>query len=86
MAAAAWQRQLGGGVAAAAAWRLQVGGGRLAVAWRLRQLGGGGASATAVDIAAGDAVAADDDNAVDAVIPLSSTNDEDMYVGASLAF
>ncbi len=36
---------------------------------------------TAVDIAAGDAVAANDDNAVDAVISLSSTKDEDAHVG-----
>jgi len=34
-----------------------------------------------VDIAAGDAVAANDNNAVDAVISLSLTKDEDAYVG-----
>jgi hypothetical protein len=42
-----------------------------------------------VDIAAGDAVIADNDNAVDAVddvVPPSSTKDEDVYVGASVAF
>jgi hypothetical protein len=39
-----------------------------------------------VDIAAGDAVAADDDDAVDAVVPPSSTKGEDAYVGASVAF
>ena len=38
-----------------------------------------------MDIAAGDAVAANGDNAVDAVIP-PSTKDEDAYVGASVAF
>ncbi len=45
-------------------------------------VGGGGASATAVDIAAGNAVTADNDNAVYAVVPPSSTKDEDAYVGA----
>jgi hypothetical protein len=39
-----------------------------------------------VDIAAGDAVAADNDDAVDAVVPPSSTKDEDSYVGALVAF
>jgi riboflavin synthase alpha subunit len=39
-----------------------------------------------VDIAACGAVAADDDDAVDAVVPPSSTKDEDAYVGASVAF
>ncbi len=39
-----------------------------------------------MDIAAGDAVAANNDNAVDAVVPPSSTKDEDAYVGASVAF
>ncbi len=39
-----------------------------------------------MDIAAGNAVAADDDDAVDAVIPPSSTKDEDAYVGTSVAF
>ena len=34
-----------------------------------------------MDIAAGDAVAANDNNAVDAVISLSLTKDEDAYVG-----
>ncbi len=42
--------------------------------------------ATAVDIAAGDAVTADNDDAVDAVVPPSSTKDEDAYVGAPVAF
>jgi hypothetical protein len=39
-----------------------------------------------VDIAAGDAVAADNDDAVDAVVPPSSTKGEDAYVGALVAF
>ncbi len=39
-----------------------------------------------MDIAAGDAVAADNDDAVDAVVPPSSTKDEDTYVRASVAF
>jgi hypothetical protein len=39
-----------------------------------------------VDIAAGDAVTADNDDAVDAVVPPSSTKDEDAYVGAPVAF
>jgi hypothetical protein len=39
-----------------------------------------------VDIAAGDAVAADNDDAVDAVVPPSLTKDEDAYVGASVVF
>ena len=39
-----------------------------------------------MDIAACGAVAADDDNAVDAVVPPSSTKDKDAYVGASVAF
>ncbi len=47
--------------------------------------GGGGASATAVDIAADGAVAANDDDAVNAVVPPSSTKDEDAYVGALVA-
>ncbi len=34
-----------------------------------------------MDIAAGIAVAANDNNAVDAVVSLSSTKDEDAYVG-----
>ena len=42
--------------------------------------------ATAVDIVAGNAVAADNDDAVNAVVPPSSTKDEDVYVGASVAF
>ena len=37
-------------------------------------------------MAAGDAVAADDNDDVNAVIPPSSTKDEDAYVGASVAF
>ena len=47
---------------------------------------GGSASATAVDIVAGGAAAADDDNAVDAVVPPSLTKDEDTCVGAMVAF
>ena len=47
--------------------------------------GGGVASATAVDIAASDAVAAYNDDAVDAVVPPSSTKDKDAYFGASVA-
>jgi len=34
----------------------------------------------------GDTVAADNDDAVDAVVPPSSTKDEEAYVGASVAF
>jgi hypothetical protein len=49
-------------------------------------VGSGGASATAVDIAADDANAAGNDDAVDAVVPPSSTKDEYAYVGASVAF
>ncbi len=41
--------------------------------------------ATAVDILAGNAVAANENDAVDAVVPPSSTKDEDAYVGASVA-
>ncbi len=48
--------------------------------------GGGGVSATALDIAAGNAVAADNNDAVDAVVPPSSTKDKDAYIGASVAF
>jgi hypothetical protein len=43
-------------------------------------------AATAVDVATGAAVAANDDDAVGAVIPPSSTKDEGAYVGASVAF
>ena len=39
-----------------------------------------------VDISTGAAVAADDNDAIGAVVPPSSTNDEDAYVGASVAF
>jgi hypothetical protein len=39
-----------------------------------------------VDIVAGDAVAANDDDAVDTVVPPSWTKDEDAYNGASVAF
>ncbi len=46
----------------------------------------GGTSATAVDVATGAAVAVDDDNAVGAVVPPSSTKDKGTYVGASVAF
>ena len=41
---------------------------------------------TAVDIAAGNAVAADNDDAVNDVVPPSSTKDEDACVGASVVF
>jgi hypothetical protein len=47
---------------------------------------GGGALVTAVDVSTGATVAADDDDAVGAVIPLSLTNDEDAYVSALVAF
>ena len=49
-------------------------------------VGSGGASGTAVDIAAGSVAAANDDNAVDAVVPPSLTKDKDAYVGTSVAF
>ena len=50
-------------------------------------IGGGDASATAVDVATGTAAAAANNNdAVGAVVPLSLTNDKDVYVGASVAF
>jgi hypothetical protein len=39
-----------------------------------------------VDIAAGDAVAANNDDVVDAVVPPSSTKGKDAYIGASVAF
>ena len=39
-----------------------------------------------MDTAACGAVAADDDDAVDAVVPPSSTKDKDAYVGALVAF
>ena len=42
--------------------------------------------ATTVDIATRDTVAADNDDAVNAVVPLSSTKDKDAYVGASVVF
>jgi hypothetical protein len=48
--------------------------------------GGGSTSATVVDVAMSAAVAADNDNAVGAVIPPSSTKDEDAYIGVSVAF
>ncbi len=48
--------------------------------------GGGDASATAVDVAMGGAVAADKDDAIGAVVPPSSTKDEGAYVGPSVAF
>ena len=38
-----------------------------------------------MDVATGDAVAADDDNAVVAVVPPSSTKDKGAYVGALVA-
>jgi hypothetical protein len=46
----------------------------------------GGASATAVDVATGATVAANEDDAVGAVVPPSSTKDEGAYVGALVAF
>ena len=49
-------------------------------------VGGGGALATAVEVATGAAIAANDNNAVGVVVPPSSTKDEDAYVGASVAF
>jgi hypothetical protein len=49
-------------------------------------LGGGGSLATAVDVSTGAAVAANNNNAVGTVVPPSSTNGEDAYVGASVAF
>ena len=42
--------------------------------------------ATAVDIAACIAVAADDDDAVNAVVPPSSTKEDNAYVGTLVAF
>ena len=42
--------------------------------------------ATAVDVSTGAAVAAADNDAVSAVVPPSSTNDEDAYGGALVAF
>ena len=44
------------------------------------------ASAAAVDVASGATVAANDDNANGAVVPLSSTEDGGAYVGASVVF
>ena len=41
--------------------------------------------ATAVDVATGAAVAANNNDAVSAVVPLSSTKDEDAYLGALVA-
>ncbi len=41
---------------------------------------------TAVDVAKGAAITANDDNAVGTVVPPSSTKDEDAYVGGSVAF
>jgi hypothetical protein len=46
----------------------------------------GGASATAVDVTTGTAVAADNNNAISTVVPPSSTKDEGAYVGVSVAF
>ncbi len=48
--------------------------------------GGIGALATAVDVFTGAAVAADNNNAVGAVVPLSLTNDKDAYINTSVAF
>ena len=42
--------------------------------------------ATAVDVSTGTAVAANDDDAISAVNPPSSTKDKDAYVGALVAF
>ena len=41
---------------------------------------------TAVDASTGAAAAADDNDAVGAVVPLSLTKDKDAYVGALVAF
>ena len=49
-------------------------------------VGGSGALATAVDISRGAAVAANNNDAIGAVAPPSSTNDEDAYIGALVAF
>jgi hypothetical protein len=49
-------------------------------------VGSSGALATAVDVSTGAAVAANSNNAVGAVVPPSLTNDEEVYVGASVAF
>ena len=49
-------------------------------------VGGGDTLATAVDVSTGAAIAANTDNAVSSVVPLSSIKDEDAYVGASVAF
>ncbi len=48
--------------------------------------GGSGALVTTVDVSTGAAVVANNNNAVGAVIPLSSTNDEEAYVSALVAF
>ena len=48
-------------------------------------VGRGGALVNAVDVSTGAAVAADNDDAVGNVVLLSSTNDEDAYIGASVA-
>ena len=42
--------------------------------------------ATAVDVSTGTTLSANDDDAVGAVVPPSSTKDEDAYIGASVAF
>ncbi len=42
--------------------------------------------ATAVDISTGATVAADDNDAISANVPLSLTKDEDAYIGTSVAF
>ncbi len=47
---------------------------------------GGGTLATVVDVSTGATVAADDNDAIGAVVPPSSTNDEDPYVGTPVAF
>ena len=39
-----------------------------------------------VDVSTGAAVAADNNDAIGAVVPPSSTNDKNTYVGASVAF
>ena len=46
----------------------------------------GGAAAAVVDVAMGAAIATNNDNAIGAVVPPSSTEDEDAYAGALVAF
>ena len=49
-------------------------------------IGGGSALATVVDVSTGAAVTAANNDAISAVIPPSSTNDKEAYIGASVAF